>query len=115
MRLISIFIITLALSACSSLSSLVYRIDIPQGNYIEQKDVDKLRIGMSQEQVEFVLGTPVADNAFRGDVWHYVYRLKPGRGDIVTRELVIYFNDQKVQRIDGDFDLPEEFYTPLDA
>ena len=115
MRLISILVFSLALTACSAFSSLVYRIDIPQGNYIEQKDVDKLRIGMSQEQVEFVLGTPVADNAFRGNVWHYVYRLKPGRGEVVTRELVIYFNNQKVQRLEGDFDIPEEFYTPLDA
>jgi len=115
MRFIGVLVIALTLSACSIFDPLVYRIDIPQGNYIEQKDVDKLRVGMSQEQVEYVLGSPVAENVFRGDVWHYVYRLKPGRGKVTTRELIIYFEDERVKRIEGDFDTPEDFYTPLDA
>ena len=36
----------------------VYRIDIPQGNFIEQKQIDRLRVGMSREQVEYVMGSP---------------------------------------------------------
>ncbi len=115
MRFISILVMALTLSACSIFEPLVYRIDIPQGNYIEQKDVDKLRIGMSQEQVIYVLGTPVAENVFRSDAWHYVYRLKPGRGKITSRELVIRFQDERVVSLEGDYEIPEEFYTPLDA
>lgn len=115
MRFIGMLVIALSLSACSVFEPLVYRIDIPQGNYIEQKDVDKLRVGMSYEQVEYVLGTPVAENAFREGAWHYVYRLKPGRGEIVTRELIIYFTDQRVVSIAGDFDTPADFHIPLDS
>src|SRR5690606_2678945 len=33
----------LILSGCSVFDSWVYRIDIPQGNYLEQRDVDQLR------------------------------------------------------------------------
>lgn len=114
MRLISLLAVVLTLSACSVFSSLVYRIDIPQGNYLEQKDVDKLRVGMNQEQVAYILGTPVAENAFRTDTWHYVYRLKPGRGQIVTRQLVVHFEQQQVVRLEGDFTIPDDFYTPLE-
>ena len=48
-HLIAAALTALTLSGCS----LVYRIDIPQGNYVEQKQVDKLRQGMTREQVEF--------------------------------------------------------------
>ena len=56
----------ISLSACSS---WVYRIDIPQGNFLEQKDVNKLRVAMTKEQVQFVLGNPVAENSFDKDVF----------------------------------------------
>ena len=48
-------IMLLALAGCSNKPLL----DIPQGNFLEQKDVDKLRIEMSKEQVIFVIGNPL--------------------------------------------------------
>ncbi|MCC5855934.1 MAG: outer membrane protein assembly factor BamE [Idiomarina sp.] len=115
MRIISISLFALALSACSLIDPLVYKIDIPQGNFLEQRDVNRLRIGMTQEQVAFVLGSPVVEDAYRSDRWHYIYRLKPGRGDIVTRELTAYFVDGKLAELSGDFEVHEDFYTPLDS
>ena len=52
--LFRILIISLSLSLFSC-SSWVYRIDIPQGNYLEQKDIDKLQVEMTKEQVRKVL------------------------------------------------------------
>ncbi|MEO3679360.1 outer membrane protein assembly factor BamE [Rheinheimera fenheensis] len=101
----------LSLSACSS---WVYRIDIPQGNFLEQKDIDKLRVAMTKEQVKFVLGTPVASNAFDNDTWHYFYALKGGRGDNFEKQLIVEFKDNKLQDIKGDFKKSDEFNTPLD-
>ena len=66
-------VIALSVSACSS---WVYRIDIPQGNYLEQKDIDKLQIGMTKEQVKFVLCSPVVDDAFNTATLLYVNRFK---------------------------------------
>ena len=99
MKKIAIALFALSLSACSVVDPLVYKIDIPQGNYIEQKDVDQLRVGMTREQVAYVLGKPVVENAFRADTWHYIYRLKPGRGEVFTREAVIHFENEKVVRL----------------
>lgn len=101
----------LSLSACSS---WVYRLDIPQGNYLEQKDVDKLRVGMTKEQVNFLLGSPVAKNAFNSNVWHYVYVLNVGRGEDNRQELVLTFNNDQLVSMAGDFKQPEQFSTPLD-
>ncbi|CUS49359.1 MAG: beta barrel protein insertion system component BamE [Idiomarinaceae bacterium HL-53] len=115
MRLIGIAFLGVLLAGCSVFDPLVYKIDIPQGNYLEQRDVDNLRVGMTHEQVAYVLGTPVAENAFRNDTWQYVYRLKPGRGDIVVRTLLVHFENGRVSRISGDFEEPEDFFVPLDA
>ena len=101
----------LSLSACSS---WVYRIDIPQGNYLEQKDIDKLRIAMTKEQVKYVLGTPVAGNAFDNDTWHYFYALRSGNGNHFEKQLIVEFKDNKLQDIKGDFEKSAEFSTPLD-
>ena len=101
----------LSVSACSS---WIFRIDVPQGNYLEQKDIDKLRVQMTKEQVRFVLGNPVAENAFDDDIWHYFYALKGGRGDNFEKQMVINFKDDKLVDITGDFKKPENFNTPLD-
>jgi len=115
MRIITAFLLAGLISGCAVIDPLVYKIDIPQGNYIEQHDVDRLRVGMNREQVAYVLGSPVAENMFRADTWHYVYHLKPGRGEKVRRELVVHFDGDQLDSIGGDFEPHEDFYTPLDS
>lgn len=104
--------IALSLSACSS---WVFRIDIPQGNFLEQKDVDKLQIGMNKEQVKFVLGSPVVVDAFNDDTWHYVYSLKSGRSEKLNskKSFTIYFEDDLLVKAEGYFKLSEKFYVPM--
>jgi len=104
--------IALSLSACSS---WVYRIDIPQGNFLEQKDIDKLQIGMSKEQVKFVLGSPVIIDAFNEDTWHYVYSFKSGRSEALNaqKKFIMQFKDNFLVSAEGDFELSENFYVPM--
>ncbi|MBB6544551.1 outer membrane protein assembly factor BamE [Thalassotalea piscium] len=105
-------VLCLSITACSS---WVYRIDIPQGNYLEQKDIDKLQIEMTKEQVKYVLGSPVVADSFNPDVWHYVYRFKSGRNSEFdsNKKFIIKFKDNKLISAEGDFELPESFYTPM--
>jgi len=111
---IKIFALVSVLIGLSACSSWVYRIDVPQGNFLEQKDIDKLRIAMTKEQVKYVLGTPVASNAFDNDTWHYFYALKSGNGNHFEKQLIVEFKDNKLQDIKGDFDKSADFNTPLD-
>lgn len=111
---IQILVVVMALASVSACSSWIYRIDIPQGNFLEQKDIDKLRIAMTKEQVKYVLGSPVASNAFDDDTWHYFYALKSGRGNDFEKQLIIEFKDDKLADIKGDFAKSDNFNTPLD-
>jgi outer membrane protein assembly factor BamE len=104
------------LSGCSALDGLVYRIDIPQGNYLEQRDIDKLRINMSKAQVEFVMGTPVAANVFRHDVWHYIFNMNAGTSaaDNFQSYVLLRFENDRLLSYEGTFERPANFDTPLD-
>lgn len=112
MKQILLIVAALTLTACSS---WVYKLDIPQGNFLNQDDVDKLRIEMTKEQVEFVLGSPLIKNPFKVGTWHYVYTRKSGRTDKTLRkELVVVFENDKLLSISGDYKTPEDFNTPLE-
>ncbi len=73
---------------------------------------------MTKEQVIYVLGRPVVEDSFDTNTWYYVYEMKRGmaiRGDDFKKDLIISFEDGKVVKVEGDFELAEEFETPLDA
>jgi len=79
-----------------------YRIDIQQGNFISADVVGQLRPGMTKEQVRLVLGTPLLTDIFHADRWDYVYwRERPGEKR-EQRKLIVFFEDGKVTRLDGD-------------
>ncbi|MFQ6371372.1 outer membrane protein assembly factor BamE [Shewanella sp. YIC-542] len=107
--------LSLSLSACGVMDWLVYKPDIPQGNYMETQQVEKLRIDMTKAQVEYVLGRPVLRDSFADDTWYYVYYYKSGRdASISHKELIAHFNNDKLVSVTGDYKLSDEFKTPLD-
>ncbi len=111
---LAIIIAALTLSACSS---WVFRYDVPQGNYLEQKSIDKLQVGMTKEQVKFILGSPVVVDPFDNNTWNYVYTLKSGRDSKFDRQkkFILTFVDDKLTAAQGDFTLSDNFNTPFNA
>lgn len=105
---ISLTVLTIAivLAGCSfdKLASGIqpYRIDVRQGNYIDQEMVSQLKKGMTRDQVRFVLGTPLVVDPFRTDRWDYVYLFQPGRGEGQRRTVSVFFVDERLDRVDGD-------------
>ena len=88
----------------------VYRVNIPQGNYLEAKMLEQVQIGMTRSQVRYVLGTPMISDPFHPDQWDYLYYFKDGKSRVVdTRLVVVYFVDEKVARIERP---PGEFKNP---
>lgn len=87
----------LGLSACQ----IIYKLPTRQGNVLDQRDLDQLATGMTREQVKFLLGTPIATNPFRADRWDYVGYYKSPRGTLSTRTVTLYFEQEKVARIEG--------------
>lgn len=114
-KISSYFITALIISLGSaSIVACAYRPDLAQGNFIEQKDVDKLRIGMTKEQVKFVLGTPMLTNQLQKKKWYYLNYLRKGWEEPSNKRLIITFDEnERLIEATGDFTLSSEFYTPL--
>jgi len=81
----------------------VYRLDVQQGNLLDQTDIEAVLPGMTRSQVRYLLGTPVASDPFRNDRWDYMYYLKPGRSRRTTqRWLIVWFDGEIVREVSQD-------------
>jgi outer membrane protein assembly factor BamE len=79
----------------------VYRINIQQGNFLKQTDVDQVQPGMTRSQVRYLLGTPMVADSFNKERWDYIYYLKKGRTRHVdSRRVTVYFDGDKVARLE---------------
>ncbi|MCX7167466.1 MAG: outer membrane protein assembly factor BamE [Rhodocyclales bacterium] len=95
------------LAACSNTPQVTsylspYRIDVRQGNFVTQEMVALLKPGLSRDQVRFILGSPLVVDMFHADRWDYVYRFRPGNGEVQQRSMAVYFQDNKLTRVTGD-------------
>ncbi len=99
----------LALFSLAAASGCVYRAAVSQGNLIEQEDLDQIEIGMTKNQIRFLLGTPMIDDPFSRSRWDYVYYIRIGRKDASQKRWVsVYFADEKVSEIKKDQELSAE-------
>ena len=86
--------------------------DIQQGNYISQDMVSQLKIGMTKEQVRYVLGTPLVADIFHADRWDYIYYKDPRRGPREGRKIAVVFENGKLARVLGDVVAADESTAP---
>ena len=79
----------------------MYRINIQQGNFLDQAAVETVKTGMTRSQVRYLLGTPMVADSFDKERWDYIYYLKKGRSRHVdSRRVTVYFDGDKVARLD---------------
>lgn len=91
-----------AIAACllALTTACVYRINIQQGNYLDQAAVNQVKAGMTRSQVRYLLGTPLATNPFDRSRWDYVYYFKVGHSKHVDeRRVTVFFDGGKVTKI----------------
>ena len=81
----------------------VHKIDIQQGNVISQAMIDQLKPGMTKNQVKFIMGTPLIADTFNQNRWDYFYGLKPAEGEEVRERMVIFFKDDRIHTLRGDY------------
>ena len=88
------------------LSGCVFKIDIQQGNLLEEDAIDQVEVGMSRSAVQFLLGTPMVSDSFHEGRWDYPYYLKRGRSrDIERRWLIVHFDNDEVVRLERDVEM----------
>jgi len=86
----------------------VYKIDVEQGNIINQEIVDQLKPGMSRRQVRFILGTPLVEDTFNENRWDYVYVKRNGVDVLSESRLSVEFEGDVLTNVTGDL-IPAAF------
>ena len=84
-----------------------YRIDVVQGNVVTSEQLEKVKPGMSRNQVRDVLGSPMLADLFHADRWDYVFTIRRQGTAEQRRSVVAYFKDDKLDRLEAA-DLPSE-------
>lgn len=103
----------LLLSGCSVFR--VYTIDLPQGTPITAAQAAQVQVGMTAEQVTYLLGSPALKDTLNPNRFDYLYDYTAGtdgkradKKDIknASQYLSIFFENGRVVRIAGRDSLP---------
>jgi outer membrane protein assembly factor BamE len=111
--MLALFVSTL-MSGCSVLG--VYKVDSPQGTPLTRTQASQIKVGMTQQQVRFLLGSPAITDTLNPNRWDYLYHYIPGTYARKAKlpatsgqHLRVYFDNQGlVSRIEGLDTLPEK-------
>lgn len=104
---------TLLLSGCGIFR--VYTIDLPQGTPITTAQAAQVKVGMTQDQVLYLLGSPAMRDTLNPTRFDYLYDFKAGtdgkkagKKDVknASQYMSIYFENGRVVRIAGRETLP---------
>lgn len=100
LRLITLLVL-LQFVGCSIFPSVLFKIDVQQGNVVTQDMLEKLKPGMTKSQVRFVLGTPLIVDAFRDNRWDYTY-VRQEKGELIEQKrLTIFFENERLTHFDN--------------
>ena len=122
MRFILIFISLCLLCACSRSydggfnAPLLHKIDIQQGNVVDQEMLNQLKPGMDKKQVKFIMGTPVLIDPFHNERWEYIYSFQEGGTVREQRHITLHFENDKLAYISGDIEIsniPRQEYKTI--
>ncbi|MCK4842815.1 MAG: outer membrane protein assembly factor BamE [Methylococcales bacterium] len=95
-----ILLLSISITACSS---IVYTLDIHQGNVITQEMIDQLRPKMSKRQVSYIMGSSMLVDVFHQKRWDYIYSEQPGGEPRKQKKLTLFFDGDELTGIQGDF------------
>lgn len=98
MRRVLILIISLFFS--QFIISCAYKPDVQQGNTLDEKQIAQLKIGMTQQQVIFIMGTSLLKDPFHKNRWDYLYTYSRNQAKAERSLLSLYFKDDKLSKID---------------
>lgn len=75
------------ISACT-----IYKTDIPQGNHLEIEQINTLKVGMTREKVQQILGDSLLRNTYNSQRNDYVYRHTDKKGIVNQRIFTIFYD-----------------------
>jgi len=100
---IKIVLLSLLVSATVLSSCTPYKMEIRQGNLVMPEMREKLKVGMTRQQVKFLMGTPMISDPFHENRWDYMYRLEQSGELVEQKNMTLYFEGDILSRIvDGN-------------
>lgn len=95
----------LGLAACSAERVSMfpsYKLKVVQGNELDPRAVVSLQPGMTRDQVQLLLGTPLLQDAFHADRWDYTFNTS--RNGVISNQsnLTLYFENDALAKAEGD-------------
>jgi outer membrane protein assembly factor BamE len=100
-RLLNLILLLTLLSGCA------YEIEIQQGNIITTAQVEQLKIGMDQDKVRYIMGTPLLQDPFHQARWDYIFRLKSEERKVEPYRVTLHFENGLLKQIEQSGELPE--------
>jgi outer membrane protein assembly factor BamE len=82
-KTLTFVLFALFLGGCSWVSP--FKQDIQQGNILDEEAISQLKAGMSEEQVLYLLGSPLLTTPGNPAQWDYIYQMRKG-ADLIKRE-----------------------------
>jgi outer membrane protein assembly factor BamE len=79
----------------------IYKMPVQQGNIVSKDMLDQLKLGMTKDQVRYVLGTPMLMDMFHSNRWDYTYTMQRGGKPMEKKPLTLFFQDDALIRIQG--------------
>ena len=94
-------LLLVATAGCESLLPSFYSVPLRQGNYIDQALIDQLRPGMTRQQVQQLLGTPLVADPFHQNRWDYYYSYRQRGTAPEQRHIALFFTGDTLDRVDS--------------
>ena len=91
---------TISLSNCSFFEP--HKISIQQGNLVSARALQQLEVGMSKEQVRYLMGTPLSVDTFDPDYWLYSYTLRRDTEVLGKNHVKLRFEDDQLATIETE-------------
>jgi outer membrane protein assembly factor BamE len=98
-RIILLFSTPLIITAILSCSIAPYKVQVYQGNNIDNNHISKLTLGMSPVQVIKIVGTPDIQDAFSPNRFDYVYISKNADETYHREHYYLIFSNDKLTKI----------------
>ena len=96
--LITTLIAALMLSNCASYD--FSRRLVQQGNLLPQAKIERLKLGMSKNDVAILMGTSLLSPTFNNQRWDYAYTFRKGNGPLLVRNVSLYFSGERLSRVE---------------
>jgi outer membrane protein assembly factor BamE len=104
LKISALITICLIISACSGVSisqwRFPYMMEVQQGTYVTEGQYKQIKIGMTKDQVSYIIGKPLCQYMFDQNRWDFIYQDYKSNSLKKDYSLTVFFGrDNKVTNI----------------